>query len=248
MGNLGVNCCSQGETNQKSECKVPQGNIENSDANIMSIPTLPKIPTLPNVSSVFEFILSENYYLLLLSKISQYDIIIKLTNQLNPGDFVVLLSKLFDWIHICDSKNNKLIKKTKMDIDLGIKNILVQLNQNKNYGNGFKNNICLALGEVSLIAQYIKFLGERKKNTQAYQENFWKDKNMESFLKLTVYNCIFYLVKCKENGNINLLTKKSNNSYTNSSETMGEGPNIAEKTAKIVNKFLQSISDKLINN
>ena len=135
-----------------------------------------------------------------------------------------------------------------MDIDLGIKNILVKLNQNKNYGNGYKNNICLALGEVSLIAQYIKFLGERKKNTQAYQENFWKDKNMESFLKLTVYNCIFYLVKCKENGNINLLTKKSNNSNTNSSETMGEGPNIAEKTAKIVNKFLQSISDKLINN
>ena len=74
---------------------------------------------------------------------------------------------------------------------------------------------------------------------QRYRFELTNNKDVSSRVKI---------VFTELDGNINLLTKKSNNSNTNSSETMGEGPNIAEKTAKIVNKFLQSISDKLINN
>lgn len=227
MGNQGLACCTHDSANGNTDYQVPQDD-KPSAVKELTIPNPPKIPSFTNISSIFEFILSEQYYLLLLGKISQFDIILKITSSLNDNDFVVLLSKLIDWIHICDNKNNSLIKKTKNDIDIGTKCLICKLNERRKSNKVFRINMSKAIGEISMIAQYIKYVSEQKKNNQSYNENFWKNKNMEHYLEMTVYNCIYYLVQAKM-------------------DTSGEEREV-EKAVTMMNCFLERMGKKCVNN
>ena len=228
MGNQGLACCTHDSTNGNTDYQVPQGDKDSSPVKAIALPNPPKIPSFTNVSSIFEFILSDQYYLLLLGKISQFDIILKITSSLNETDLVVLFSKLVDWIHICDSKNNSLIKRTKIEIDIGTKNLICQLNGRKDSNKVFRINMSQSIGEISMIAQYIKYISEHKKNNQNYNENYWKEKDIENYLRMTVYKCIYYLVQAKINAS-------------------GELEEV-ERAVKMMNGFLERIVKACVNN
>ena len=228
MGNEGLACCTHDSTNGNTDYQVPQGDKDSSPVKAIALPNPPKIPSFTNVSSIFEFILSDQYYLLLLGKISQFDIILKITSSLNETDLVVLFSKLVDWIHICDSKNNSLIKRTKIEIDIGTKNLICKLNGKKDSNKVFIINMSQSIGEISIIAQYIKYISEHKKNNQNYNENYWKEKDIENYLRMTVYKCIYYLVQAKINAS-------------------GELEEV-ERAVKMMNGFLERIVKACVNN
>ena len=228
MGNQGLACCTHDSTNGNTDYQVPQGDKDSSPVKAIALPNPLKIPSFTNVSSIFEFILSDQYYLLLLGKISQFDIILKITSSLNETDLVVLFSKLVDWIHICDSKNNSLIKRTKIEIDIGTKNLICKLNGKKDSNKVFIINMSQSIGEISMIAQYIKYISEHKKNNQNYNENYWKDKDIENYLRMTVYKCIYYLVQAKINAS-------------------GELEEV-ERAVKMMNGFLERIVKACVNN
>ena len=235
MGNNVMGCCVTNNTCKQSECKVPQCNNDISPTK--SIP-LPKLPTFTNVSSIFEYVLSSDYYHLLISKLSPFDLITKFTLSINQSDLVILISKIIDWIHICETKNNLLKKKKKIDIELGTKNLIFQLKDNKYNNNGMKVNMCMAIGEVSMIAQYIKYSNEVKKNNKEYKDNYWKDKNEEQWIKLTVYNCIYYMVKAKEN------ERSQSEKNTNSIDSVSDGNSVQtqiDKTVKSVDSFIHKM-------
>ena len=228
MGNQGLACCTHDSTNGNTDYQVPQGDKDSSPVKAIALPNPPKIPSFTNVSSIFEFILSDQYYLLLLGKISQFDIILKITSSLNETDLVVLFSKLVDWIHICDSKNNSLIKRTKIEIDIGTKNLICKLNGKKDSNKVFIINMSQSIGEISIIEQYIKYISEQKKNNQNYNENYWKEKDIENYLRMTVYKCIYYLVQAKINAS-------------------GELEEV-ERAVKMMNGFLERIVKACVNN
>lgn len=228
MGNQGLACCTHDSTNGNTDYQVPQGDKDSSPVKAIALPNPPKIPSFTNVSSIFEFILSDQYYLLLLGKISHFDIILKITSSLNETDLVVLFSKLVDWIHICDSKNNSLIKRTKIEIDIGTKNLICKLNGKKDSNKVFIINMSQSIGEISMIAQYIKYISEHKKNNQNYNENYWKEKDIENYLRMTVYKCIYYLVQAKINAS-------------------GELEEV-ERAVKMMNGFLEKIVKACVNN
>lgn len=243
MGNNAMRCCVSNSTCRQSECKVPQINNDISPTKSTPPSTIPKLPTFTNVSSIFEFVISSEYYHLLISKLSPFDLINKFTSSINQSDLVILISKLVDWIHMCETKNSELIKKAKIDIELGTKNLISQLKGNKFNNNGMKVNMCMAIGEVSMIAQYIKYSYEVKKNNKDYKENYWKDKNVEQWIKLTVYNCIYYMVKAKENESSQSVKN------TNSSDSVSEGNNAQtqiEKAVKSVDSFIHKIGEKML--
>ena len=81
MGNQGLACCTHDSTNGNTDYQVPQGDKDSSPVKAIALPNPLKIPSFTNVSSIFEFILSDQYYLLLLGKISQFDIILKITSS-----------------------------------------------------------------------------------------------------------------------------------------------------------------------
>ena len=228
MGNQGLACCTHDSTNGNTDYQVPQGDKDSSPVKAIALPNPLKIPSFTNVSSIFEFILSDQYYLLLLGKISQFDIILKITSSLNETDLLVLFSKLVDWIHICDSKNNSLIKRTKIEIDIGTKNLICKLNGKKDSNKVFIINMSQSIGEISMIAQYIKYISEHKKNNQNYNENYWKEKDIENYLRMTVYKCIYYLVQAKINAS-------------------GELEEV-ERAVKMMNGFLERIVKACVNN
>ena len=228
MGNQGLACCTHDSTNGNTDYQVPQGDKDSSPVKAIALPNPPKIPSFTNVSSIFEFILSDQYYLLLLGKISQFDIILKITSSLNETDLVVLFSKLVDWIHICDSKNNSLIKRTKIEIDIGTKNLICKLNGKKDSNKVFIINMSQSIGEISMIAQYIKYISEHKKNNQNYNENYWKEKDIENYVRMTVFKCIYYLVQAKINAS-------------------GELEEV-ERAVKMMNGFLERIVKACVNN
>ena len=243
MGNNTMRCCVTNNTANHSECKVPQGNNDISPTKATAPSTIPKLPTFSNVSSIFEFILSADYYNLLIEKLSPFNLINKFTSSLNQSDLVILISKLVDWIHICEAKNNDYIKKAKIDIELGTKKLIAELKGNKYSNNGMRINMCMAIGEVSMIAQYIKYSHEVKKNNKEYKENYWKDKNVERWIKLTVYNCIYYMVKAKES------ERSQSVKNTNSSESVSDGNNSQAQIQKIINSvdlFISKIGDKML--
>ena len=104
-------------------------------------------------------------------------------------------------------------------------------------------NMCMAIGEMSMIAQYIKYSHEVKKNNKEYKENYWKDKNVERWIKLTVYHCIYYMVKAKES------ERSQSVKNTNSSESVSDGNNSQAQIQKIINSvdlFISKIGDKML--
>ena len=147
---------------------------------------------------------------------------------MNEIDLVVLFSKLVEWIHICESKNNSLIKRTKIEIDIGTKNLICKLNGKKDSNKVFIINMSQSIGEISMIAQYIKYISEHKKNNQNYNENYWKEKDIENYLRMTVYKCIYYLVQAKINAS-------------------GELEEV-ERAVKMMNGFLERIVKACVNN
>lgn len=243
MGNNVMRCCVTNNTCKQSECKVPQSNNDISPSKSTNPSTIQKLPTFSNISSIFEYVLSSDYYHLLISKLSPFDLITKFTLSINQSDLVILISKLVDWIHICETKNNVLIKKAKIDIELGTKNLISQLKDNKYNNNGMKANMCMAIGEVSMIAQYIKYSYEVKKNNKEYRDNYWKDKNVEQWIKLTVYNCIYYMVKAKE------IESSQSDKNTNSIDSASDGNSVQtqiDKTVKSVDSFIHKIGEKML--
>ena len=242
MGIANVNCCSKQNPIITTECKVPEDiakTSSNVDKQLSVSPLIKKLTLCKTISSLLDFLLSGDYYLLLISQKTSCVLIPHLTKILNHNDILALLVKMIDWIQMCNSKNNVTIQKTKQVIKLVTKNLIRDIEK----GNGNKNvkvNISYGLFEVSQIVQYIKYSTE--KGSTKYKVNYWGGQNIDECLRLNLYNVIAYLVKAKEMG-----TRKR--SMKNVHESTLENFNMnkqTEETAKVVGNFLEEIMSKVI--
>lgn len=242
MGIANVNCCSKQNPIITTECKVPDDiakTSSNTDKQLAVSPLIKKLTLCKTISSFFEFLLSGDYYLLLISQKTSCVLIPHLMKMLSHNDILTLLIKMIDWIHICNSKNNVTIKKTKQVIKLVTKNLIRDIEK----GNGNDNvkvNVSYGLFEVSQIAQYIKYSTE--KGSTKYKVNYWGGQNIDECLRTNLYNVIAYLVKAKEMGG----GKGSNKNVQDSMLECSSMSKQTEETAKVVGNFLEEIMNKAI--
>ena len=247
MGINGSVCCYNRTNIPNSDMKVPDdltGNGQNSvDSEILK-----SINRIKDISNGFDYILSGDYYLMLFKVRSYYNLIDKIVFELNSNDIFVLLENIINWIKKTESVENKFINETKLNIEYATKKIIQDINiyHSKNKTKIPKIITIECLGDLSIIAQYIKYKNNKGKDDK-YEKSFWKEDNEEKDIKNTIFKVSYNLMKIRDN--------VSNPSYNQSeNNTESEKPNIeklnslSNESSKLYNnieKFINEINESL---
>ena len=247
MGINGSVCCYNRTNIPNSDMKVPDdltGNGQNSvDSEILK-----SINSIKDISNGFDYILSGDYYLMLFKVTSYYHLIDKMVLELNSDDIFVLLENIINWIKKTESVENKFINETKLNIEYATKKIIQDINiyHSKNKTKIPKIITIKCLGDLSIIAQYIKFKNNNGKDDK-YEKSFWKEDNEEKDIKNTIYKVSYNLMKIRDN-----VSNPSCNQSENNTES--EKPNIeklnslSNESSKLYNnieKFINEINESL---
>jgi hypothetical protein len=247
---MGVNliCCLNRTNVLNSDVKV----LEDSTANyqISTELALKNIKSLNDLSQAFNFIISGEYYLLLFKITNVYTLIDKIISELNCDDIFTLIEKFVNWINNSESVENKIINEMKLNVEYGTKRLITEI-----HGFHSQNKIKLpkiylikCLTNLSLIAQYIKYINNNEKEKD-YKENYWKEDD-EKKIKLLSYKVSYNLMKIRDfllNSSNHNDNKENTDSLKSNNEKLDSSKNEYLNLYGNIEKFIKELNDKFIN-
>ena len=247
MGVNGFSCCYNKTNALNTEVKI----VDNSTGNFQNVggSMLKDVKSINDISLAFDYIISGEYYLLLIKITSAYILIDKIVLELNNDDIFVLIENIINWIKKTESIDNKIINECKKNIEYGTKKIINEINvfHSQNKIKIPKNYEIRCLSDLSLIAQYIKFINNHDKE-KYYENNFWKENDVEKEIKMLSYRISYNLMKIREV----VSNKGSNHNEENTDSLKSNGDKIdssRDKSSQLFNnidKFIKDINCKLI--
>ena len=247
MGVNGFSCCYNKTNALNTEVKI----ADNSTGNFQNVggSMLKDVKSINDISLAFDYIISGEYYLLLIKITSAYILIDKIVLELNNDDIFVLIENIINWIKKTESIENKIINECKKNIEYGTKKIINEINvfHSQNKIKIPKNYEIRCLSDLSLIAQYIKFINNHDKEKN-YEINFWKDYDVEKEIKMLSYRISYNLMKIRE-----VVSNKSSNHNEENTDSLKSNrdkiDSTRDKSSQLFNnieKFIKDINGKLI--
>ena len=191
-----------------------------------------------------------HWLLIILLKItSAYILIDKIVTELNNDDIFVLIENIINWIKKTESIDNKIINECKKNIEYGTKKIINEINifHSQNKIKIPKSYEIRCLSDLSLIAQYIKYINNHEKEND-YENNFWKEIDVEKEIKMLSYRVSYNLMKIREV----VSNKVSNHNEENTDSLKSNRDKIdstRDKSSQLFNNienFIKVIKIKLI--
>ena len=247
MGVNGFSCCYNKTNALNTEVKI----VDNSTGNFQNVggSMLKDVKSINDISLAFDYIISGEYYLLLIKITSAYILIDKIVLELNNDDIFVLIENIINWIKKTESIDNKIINECKKNIEYGTKKIINEINvfHSQNKIKIPKNYEIRCLSDLSLIAQYVKYINNHDKE-KYYENNFWKENDVEKEIKMLSYRVSYNLMKIREV----VSNKGSNHNEENTDSLKSNGDKIdstRDKSSQLFNnidKFIKDINCKLI--
>ncbi len=247
MGVNGFSCCYNKTNALNTEVKI----ADNSTGNFQNVggSMLKDVKSINDISLAFDYIISGEYYLLLIKITSAYILIDKIVLELNNDDIFVLIENIINWIKKTESIDNKIINECKKNIEYGTKKIINEINvfHSQNKIKIPKNYEIRCLSDLSLIAQYVKYINNHDKE-KYYENNFWKENDVEKEIKMLSYRVSYNLMKIREV----VSNKGSNHNEENTDSLKSNGDKIdstRDKSSQLFNnidKFIKDINCKLI--
>ena len=247
MGINGLTCCYNKTNALNTEVKI----VDNSTGNFQNVggSMLKDVKSINDISLAFDYIISGEYYLLLIKITSAYILIDKIVLELNNDDIFVLIENIINWIRKTESIDNKIINECKKNIEYGTKKIINEINvfHSQNKIKIPKNYEIRCLSDLSLIAQYVKYINNHDKE-KYYENNFWKENDVEKEIKMLSYRVSYNLMKIREV----VSNKGSNHNEENTDSLKSNGDKIdssRDKSSQLFNnidKFIKDINCKLI--
>ena len=247
MGINGLTCCYNKTNALNTEVKI----ADNSTGNFQNVggSMLKDVKSINDISLAFDYIISGEYYLLLIKITSAYILIDKIVLELNNDDIFVLIENIINWIKKTESIENKIINECKKNIEYGTKKIINEINvfHSQNKIKIPKNYEIRCLSDLSLIAQYVKYINNHDKE-KYYENNFWKENDVEKEIKMLSYRVSYNLMKIREV----VSNKGSNHNEENTDSLKSNGDKIdstRDKSSQLFNnidKFIKDINCKLI--
>lgn len=177
------------------------------------------IIAISDVEHAFKFIISKDYYSLLLKKIPKHIISKNICAKLNNADIISLINKLFEWIRKEEFEN--IDENSKKYIDLIKENTKISLNyllkeiKDIKYNEKIEIYIMQGLTSISLIVQCLLYLANNKKqDIIEFKLNLWEGKNIVEEAKKYGFHVAYFLclIKNKYNGKNN---ESNENKITN---------------------------------
>ena len=247
MGVNGLSCCYNKTNALNTEVKI----VDNSTGNFQNVGSsmLKDVKSINDISLAFDYIISGEYYLLLSKITSAYILIDKIVTELNNDDIFVLIENIINWIKKTESIDNKIINECKKNIEYGTKKIINEINifHSQNKIKIPKSYEIRCLSDLSLIAQYIKYINNHEKEND-YENNFWKEIDVEKEIKMLSYRVSYNLMKIREV----VSNKGSNHNEENTDSLKSNRDKIdstRDKSSQLFNnieKFIKDINIKLI--
>ena len=247
MGVNGLSCCYNKTNALNTEVKI----VDNSTGNFQNVggSMLKDVKSINDISLAFDYIISGEYYLLLSKITSAYILIDKIVLELNNDDIFVLIENIINWIKKTESIDNKIINECKKNIEYGTKKIINEINifHSQNKIKIPKSYEIRCLSDLSLIAQYIKYINNHDKE-KYYENNFWKENDVEKEIKMLSYRVSYNLMKIREV----VSNKVSNHNEENTDSLKSNRDKIdstRDKSSQLFNnidKFIKDINCKLI--
>ena len=247
---MGVNliCCLNRTNVLNSDVKV----LEDSTANyqISAELALKNIKSLNDISQAFNFIISGEYYLLLFKITNVYTLIDKIISELNCDDIFTLIEKFVNWINNSESIENKIINEMKLNVEYGTKRLITEIHDihSQNKIKLPKIYLIKCLTNLSLIAQYIKYINNNEKEKD-YKENYWKEDD-EKKIKLLSYKVSYNLMKIRDfllNSSNHNDNKENTDSLKSNNEKLDSSKNEYLNLYGNIEKFIKELNDKFIN-
>jgi hypothetical protein len=247
MGVNGLSCCYNKTNALNTEVKI----VDNSTGNFQNVggSMLKDVKSINDISLAFDYIISGEYYLLLSKITSAYILIDKIVTELNNDDIFVLIENIINWIKKTESIDNKIINECKKNIEYGTKKIINEINifHSQNKIKIPKSYEIRCLSDLSLIAQYIKYINNHEKEND-YENNFWKEIDVEKEIKMLSYRVSYNLMKIREV----VSNKVSNHNEENTDSLKSNRDKIdstRDKSSQLFNNienFIKVIKIKLI--
>ena len=224
---MGIVCCSDNNTNNECNYNVPDNknfylddDNNNENLNNKSITSEQEliINKIDNNNKsnkdIYNFIINYEYYMLLLKNISPNILIKKLCEFKNINDLIEIINMIINFIiNFNNENNNNTIKSIKDNVNLGTKKILIELNNYKNIeDNKGKENIEKSISDFSIIIHFFIY----NNNNKIYNDNYWKNKDIENEIKINSYKAIYNLIKAKNE----IILNKNNNNLINKNNTV----------------------------
>ena len=144
---------------------------------------------------------------------------------------------------------NKIIKETQINIEYGTKRILYEINifHSQNKIKIPKSYEIRCLSDLSLIAQYVKYINNHDKE-KYYENNFWKENDVEKEIKMLSYRVSYNLMKIRE-----VVSNKSSNHNEENTDSLKSNrdkiDSTRDKSSQLFNNienFIKVIKIKLI--
>jgi hypothetical protein len=240
MGVKSLSCCGNKDENTISNLRVPESDVisitSDTQKYIEDKEILLSVVPKTNLKNCYDFIISSDYYLLLLKGVSPYNLISKIAKNIKNKELFDLAKMLLEFINKNENKNNLLIiENIKNNLELGTKKLLndIKINNVKNDSIG-KQNLMKCIGDLSIISQFINYINNHG-NNKNYENNFWKSVNIEKEIKMNCFKTSYHLVNAKKEINNNMATD-------NKTEMNKKGEAI--KYYKEVDGFMNNIIDK----
>lgn len=246
MGINGLTCCYNKTNALNTEVKI----VDNSTGNFQNVggSMLKDVKSINDISLAFDYIISGEYYLLLSKITSAYILIEKIVFELNNDDIFVLIENIINWIKKTESVENKFINETKLNIEYGTKKIIQDINiyHSKNKTKIPKIITIKCLGDLSIIAQYIKFKNNKGKDDK-YEKSFWKEDNEEKDIKNTIFKVSYNLMKIRDNVSNPSYNQSENNteSEKHNIEKLNSLSNESSNLYNNIEKFINEINESL---
>ena len=224
---MGIVCCANNNKNNECNYNVPDNknfyfddDNNNENLNNKSITSEQElfINKIDNNNKsnkdIYNFIISYEYYMLLLKNISPNVLIKKLCEFKNINDLIEINNMIINFIINFNNENNdNIIKSIKDNVNLGTKKLLIELNNFKNIEDKKgKENFEKSISDFSIIIHYFIY----NNNNKIYNENYWKNKNNENEIKLNSYKAIYNLIKAKNE----IILNKTNNNFINKNNSV----------------------------
>ena len=248
MGVKGSVCCYNRTNVPNSDIKVPEDSYVNHQVSTES--ALKEVKSINDISQAFDFIISGQYYLLLFKMSNYYNLIDKIIPELNSDNIFTLIQNIINWIKNTESIENKDINEIKLNVEYGTKRLIIEIDilRSQNKIKLPKLYAIKCLSNLSLIAQYIKYINNKGKERD-YEENYWKD-DVENNIKLLSYKASYNLMKIREflsNSSNQNDNKENTDSLKSNHHKIESSGNESVNLFNNIEKFIKEINDKLVN-
>ena len=183
-------CCTRDLIVNNSQISL----YTNSDIDVKE-ELIKELPSNLDQNGIFQFIISEKYYLLLSKNNSKNSIAQQITKDMNITNIILLMDELLKYITNFDlnDNNNKtsiitIKNNAKCSFGFLIKEIKSKKSEEKN--NYF---VIRALSNICIIVQSLLYLKNNESN-DVYKVNIWKKKDIIKEAKKNGFQGAFYLL------------------------------------------------------